>query len=161
MRLRPQALFGVRSAGRVRPSDHPRETHPSISSARKYWGPREYPCRKNATRVRGDPVSEPKRPADLNAGQRAPASRLTNTFVLPSAIPPRRGFRKPVGLRFLTPASGQGTTPSATQASPNRPSYPQNFSRFARKPGRCPVSARQRGSRGLVVPLAPSLRSLF
>ena len=109
----------------------------------------------------GTPSPSRKGLRDLNAGQNSPANHPASTFVLPSADPPRRGFRSSAELRFLTPAPGQCTTPSATQAAPNRPSYPQNFSRFARKPGRCPVSARQRGSRGLNVPLAPSLRSLF
>ena len=66
------------------------------------------------------------------------------------------GVSQACGLAMPKPAPGQGTTPSATQAAPNRPSFPQNFSRCARKPGRCPVPARQRGSRGLNVPSHPT-----
>ena len=68
---RPQALFGVRSAGRVRPSDHPRETHPNISSARKYWGPREYPCRV----LRGTGARGPRLRAEKACGPQRRATR--------------------------------------------------------------------------------------
>ena len=60
----------VRSAGRVRPSDHPRETHPNISSARKYWGPREYPCRaKRGMGARGPRLRAEKACATSTPGK--------------------------------------------------------------------------------------------
>ena len=90
---------------------------------------------QSAAWARGDPVSEPKRPADLNAGQRAPASLPTSAFVVPSADLPRRGFRSSAELRFLTPALRAGAAPSSTQGAQSSPAvYPEQFAQ-ARKPG--------------------------
>ena len=74
---------------------------------------------------------------NLTAGQRAPASRLTNAFVLPSADPPRRGFRKPAGLRCLTPASGQGTTPPTPHIPALSHPVQSQFIPFVQGPGEC------------------------
>ena len=78
-----------------------------------------------------------------------------------AANPPRRGFRGSAKPRCLNRLRGRARHPPPHKPRQTVQLFPQNFSRCARKPGRCPVSARQRGSRGLNVPLAPALTPSF
>ena len=55
----------------------------------------------------GTPSASRKGLRDLNAGQNSPANHPASTFVLPSASPPRRGFRGSAEPRCLTPALGR------------------------------------------------------
>ena len=70
---------------------------------------------------------------NLTAGQRSPASRLTNTSVLPSAHPPRRGFRSSAELRFLNRLRGRARHPSAHNPRKITRVH-KNFLRCAQKP---------------------------
>ena len=83
----------------------------------------------------GTPSPSRKGLRDLNAGQNSPANHPASTFVLPSADPPRRGFRGPAEPRCLTPALRAGVAPSSTQGAQSSPAvYPELFAQ-ARKPG--------------------------
>ena len=73
----------------------------------------------------------------MTAGQRAPASHSTNTLVLSSANPPRRGFRKPADLRFLNRLRGRARHPP-----PHNARHAAQFSRTVRaKPERLEIVA--------------------
>ena len=98
----------MRSAGRVRLSDHPRETHPNISSARKYWGPRECPCRAlHGTGARG-----PRLRAEKACGPQRRATRpcKPSCELLGCAIrqPAPAGVSRPCGAAMPNAGSGAG-----------------------------------------------------
>ena len=134
MRLRPQAFLGVRSAGRVRLSDHPRETHPNISSARKYWGPRKCPCRVlRGTGARGPRLRAEKACATSTPGNAHSRNRQVNSSVCAPSSPPRRGFRGSAEPRCLNRLRGWARHPPAhnpRQIARVR----KNFLRKAQKP---------------------------
>ena len=98
----------MRSAGRVRPSDHPRETHPNISSARKCWGPRECPCRV----LRGTGPRGPRLRAEKTCGPQRRATRPGKPphkhFCFTIRRPAPAGVSQACGLAMPNTGSGAG-----------------------------------------------------
>ena len=99
---------------------------------------------------------------NLTAGQRAPASHPTSTFALPSADPPRRGFRGFVKPRFRNRRSGPVRHPPAHKVRRAPRQFTRNNSRKRESPGNSvDLFAHQRASRGLVAPAAFALHAIL
>ena len=147
MRLWPQVFFGVRSADRVRLSDHPRaqNTHAAFYAAR----------------ARGDPVSEPKRPSDLNAGQNSLPKPPCKQFRLRTQQPAPAGVSQFCGTAIPNTGSGAGHDTLQHTTLVKSPEYTRTFCAVRKSLVSLSLCLRERASRGLNVPLAPALRSLF
>ena len=160
MRLWPQVFFGVRSAGRVRLSDHPRETHPNISSARKYWGPRECPCLARHGRA-GTPS-----PSRKGLRTSTPGKTPLQTILQAPLFyhPPTRPGGDFAALRSRDAEhrrSGPVRHPPAHKVRRAPRQFTRNNSRKRESPGNSvDLFAHQRASRGLIAPAAFALRPL-